>query len=648
VRELGIGSIPLGGRWSFHTGDKREWALPDYDDSGWKTIDIAKPWGDQGHWAYSGFAWYRRPIDFGDADQVAIFVPDSNCVYEIFWNGARIGGYRPIPGMPGEQTVPAAVYRITRPGSGLMAIRAWGRPSDTSLPGDALGFAATPLAANPEAAANLLSLDHYLTIRSNLSSFSLIPFYAGLAFLGFVIWIRNRSQKLILWLALYCLSLLLYIALNPSVGQATFQWSPLFFSSPFHSLNDVALWYLLIYLLDLDRYRSLLRLARILAIVSLLSALGDSVIFSIAWSSTHVLPFQIYDAIFTVGFSIPELFPLVLVAFAIGRGRLGFSRWLVAIAAAANEMYFVIWHTAVQGVRFTHFKLGGAMLAPAYYVFGVPVAPQEILSTILILNIIYAVYRYVMMEAARQRVIREELKSAQELQRVLIPEALPRLPGFAVTSAYQPAAEVGGDFFQLVSVDKDTAILVVGDVSGKGLKAAMTVALIIGALRTLTDLTSQPDKILEMLNRRMVGRLEHGFVTCLVIRIGSDGSCVAASAGHPAPYVGVIEVNIPPALPLGLDANARFESQPFDLRIGARMTVYTDGLLEARNRDGELFGFKRLEKLISLHPDAKQAVDTAIEFGQDDDITVLTVTRLDVGQRSSTSLQAPELEPVRT
>ena len=648
VRGLGTGSTPLGGQWSFHTGDDRAWALPDFDDSGWKTIDIAKPWGDQGYWAYTGFAWYRRSINFGDADRVAIFIPDSNCVYEIFWNGVRVGGYSPIPGMPGEQTVPAAVYHLTRPGSGLMAIRAWGRPSDTSLEGDALGFAAAPRATNPEAAANLLKLEHYAIVRSNLASFSLIPFYAGLSLLGFVIWIRNRSQHLILWMTLYCFSLLLYIALNPSVAQATFQWSPLFFSSPFHALNDVALWYLLIYLLDLDRYRSLLSIARILAVVSLLSAFCDSVIFSIGWSSSHVLPFQIFDAIFTAGFSIPELFPLFLVALAIGRGRLGFSRWLVAIAAAVNEMYFVIWHTAVQGVRFTRLTLGGRMLAPAFIVFGVPVAPQEILSTVLILTVIYAVYRYIMMEARRQRVIREEMKSAQELQRVLIPEALPRLPGFAVTSAYKPAAEVGGDFFQLVARDDQTAVLVVGDVSGKGLKAAMTVSLIIGALRTLTDLTAQPDKILEMLNRRMVGRLQHGFVTCLVIKIGSDGACVAASAGHPAPFVGDHELDLPPAMPLGLDPNAKYEKLPFDLRVGARLTVYTDGLLEARNRDGELFSFKRLEKLISLRPDAKEAVDAAVEFGQDDDITVITVTRLDVGQRSSTSLQAPELEPAQS
>jgi hypothetical protein len=649
VRGLGKGSVPLGGQWSFRTGDNRVWASPDYDDSGWKSIDISRPWGDQGYFAHTGFAWYRHRIDFGDADKVAIFVPEASGTYELFWNGVRVGGFGPLPGRPSAYSMPPALYQLSRPGSGIMAFRVWTHPNDTSNPGDILGLAATPLATNPEAGANLLRLDRYEMIRTNLASFSLIPFYAGLGIVGALVWFRNRNQKLIFWMTLYCFSLLLFIGLNPGATvRAVFQLSPIFLSSPFHTLNDVALWYLLIHLLGLNRHRWVLRLARILAIVALLSAFGDDWIFSILWGSTHVLAFQILDAILTAGFSIPELFPLLLVGMAIGRGRLGSSRWLVAIAAAANEMWFVTWHTADQGSRFTHFTLGQKMTSLSFTVFGIPILVQEILSTILILAIILAVYRYIMMEAGRQRIIREELKSAQELQRVLIPEALPRLPGFAITSAYQPAAEVGGDFFQLVAVNKNTSILVVGDVSGKGLKAAMTVSLIIGALRTLTDLTSQPDKILEMLNRRMMGRLQNGFVTCLVIRIGADGACMAASAGHPAPFVGDHEVYLAPALPLGLDQDAKYERHPFDLRVGARLTVYTDGLLEARSSDGELFGFKRLEKLISLRPDAKEAVDTAIEFGQEDDITVITVTRLDVGQRSSTSLQAPALEPVRS
>jgi hypothetical protein len=649
VRGLGTGSIPLGGQCSFHTGDHRDWALPEYDDFGWKSIDIERPWGTQGYQDYTGFAWYRRRIDFGDSDKVAIFVPNASGVYELYWNGVRVGGFGPLPGRPSAYSVPSAVFQLSRPGKGTMAFRVWTHPLDSSNPGNILGLMATPRAANPEAAANLLRLDHYSNIRTYLADFSLVPFYAGLSIVGALVWFRNRGQRLVFWMSLYCISLVLFLVLNPGQAvRALFPLSPVFLSSPFHTLNDVALWFLLIYLLGLDRQAWVLRLARLLAIVALVSAFCDDWLFSVLWASTHVLVFQVLDAILTAGFSIPELFPLVLVALAVGRRRLGPSRWPVAIAAAVNEMYFVTWHTAVQASRYTHWTLGFKMTQPAFTVYGVPILVEDILSTILILTVIFAVYRYILIETTRQRIIREEMKSAQELQRVLIPEALPRLSGFAITSAYQPAAEVGGDFFQLVAVDDDTSILVVGDVSGKGLKAAMTVSLIIGALRTLTDLTSQPDKILEMLNRRMVGRLQHGFVTCLVIRISSDGACMAASAGHPSPFIEDHELMLAPAMPLGLDPEAKYEKLPFDLRVGARLTVYTDGLLEARNSEGELFGFKRLEKLISLRPNAKEAVDTAMEFGQDDDITVLTVTRLDVGQRSSTSLQAPELEPAQT
>jgi len=653
VRGLGTGPVTLNGAWSFHTGDDPAWASPGFDDSGWHSISMGKPWGDQGYWAYSGYAWYRQRIDFGDAEKVSIYMPLVDSVYELYWNGVRIGGFGPTPGRPGERVVPPAIYQLSKPGSGVMAFRVWVRPPDSSSAGDDGGLDAAPIAANSEAAANLLQLGHYAAIRSRLAGFSLIPFYAGLAILGALVWLRNRGQKLIFWMALYCFSLDLYlvlsfIVLSPEVsGQTIFHSSPLFFAAPSHALADVALWYMLIYLLNLDRRKALLRLARILAVTSLAAAFADDLLFSITWSSFHPRQFQILDAIATAGFSIPELFPLILVGLALGRGRLGPSRWPVAIAAAACEMYYVVDHAALEGQRFTRWTLAQKMGSPAFTLYGVPVHTETLLSTALIVIILFAVYRYILVEAQRQRVLREELKSAQELQRVLIPEALPRLEGFAITSAYQPAAEVGGDFFQLVAVDEETALLVLGDVSGKGLKAAMTVSLIIGALRALVDTTSEPGEILEMLNRRLLGRLQHGFVTCLVLRVNASGACVVASAGHPAPFVDSVEMKLPPALPLGLDPNAKYRSQSFDLPVGARLTVYTDGLLEARNREGEIFSFERLEELISQRPEAQRAVETAVEFGQEDDITVLTVTRLEVGQRASTSLVAPELEPAR-
>jgi serine phosphatase RsbU (regulator of sigma subunit) len=270
----------------------------------------------------------------------------------------------------------------------------------------------------------------------------------------------------------------------------------------------------------------------------------------------------------------------------------------------------------------------------------VPFTPQAILSTVLVLSIAYAVY---LEERERRIALQQEYKSAQELQRVLIPQSLPSLQGYAVTSAYQPAQQVGGDFFQLIEKEDGSAVLILGDVSGKGLKAAMTVSLIVGTVRTLVEMTDDPAEILAGLNRRLHGRLNNGFATCLVLRFDSEGACVLANAGHLAPFLNRDDMSLPNALPLGLDPDATYERTEFRLAVGDRLTFYTDGLLEARNPEGEIFSFERVHALMATMPDAKQATEAAVAFGQDDDITVLTLTRLAIGVKSTTSLLAPEL-----
>jgi serine phosphatase RsbU (regulator of sigma subunit) len=300
----------------------------------------------------------------------------------------------------------------------------------------------------------------------------------------------------------------------------------------------------------------------------------------------------------------------------------------------------------MQGQRFTRWKLADEMWQPWFYWKGLPVKLSDVLSLFLLCSIVNAVYRYSVEQARQQRALLEEYRSAQELQRMLIPEALPALPGYAVTSAYRPAAEVGGDFFQLIPLDEGSTLVVVGDVSGKGLKAAMTVSLIVGALRTVAEISDDPGAILAGLNRRLHGRLANGFVTCLVLRISPSGECLIANAGHLAPFLNDREVSVAAALPLGIVDDERYESAAIHLDVDDRLTLYTDGLLEARNAAGELFSFERLSQLMAAHPDAGQAVETAVAFGQEDDVTVVTLTRLATGVESTTSLFAPELAPL--
>jgi len=214
----------------------------------------------------------------------------------------------------------------------------------------------------------------------------------------------------------------------------------------------------------------------------------------------------------------------------------------------------------------------------------------------------------------------------------MIPEALPKVAGYAIESIYQSALEVGGDFFQIIPLADESTLVVLGDVSGKGLKAAMNVALIVGTLRTLAEFSSSPAAMLNGLNRRLVGRLQGGFATTVAFRIEMSGDCTLANAGHLPPFLNSSEIVLEPSLPLGIDPDAEYENTHIALHDEDRLTLYTDGVLEATNEDGELYGFDRVAALLADRPDAASIAATARAFGQEDDITVLTITRLPLRQ----------------
>jgi serine phosphatase RsbU (regulator of sigma subunit) len=131
--------------------------------------------------------------------------------------------------------------------------------------------------------------------------------------------------------------------------------------------------------------------------------------------------------------------------------------------------------------------------------------------------------------------VEQELQSAREIQQVLLPEEVPAVADYAIDTVYRPASEVGGDFFQIFPLEGGGSVVTIGDVSGKGLKAAMIVSSIVGTLRTVAVYTQKPAEILAELNTRLHGRVGGGFVTCLIPRVSPDGSIVIANAGHIAP-----------------------------------------------------------------------------------------------------------------
>ena len=231
-------------------------------------------------------------------------------------------------------------------------------------------------------------------------------------------------------------------------------------------------------------------------------------------------------------------------------------------------------------------------------------------------------FRFLRVQRDRERAT-NELAAARTVQELLIPQEKLATPGFEVDSVYNPATEVGGDFFYLSPDGPDGMTVVIGDVAGKGLKAAMNVSLLMGALRRTHE--RSPAAILQSLNRVLSGA--ESFTTCLAVWLGSNGEMVVANAGHLPPFLNSQEIALPGSLPLGVVSDPGvYEEIHLYLHPGDRVLLLSDGVVEARQPSGELFGFDRVRNFSSQS--AFYIAEAAKSFGQQDDITVLTIRRL--------------------
>jgi hypothetical protein len=217
-----------------------------------------------------------------------------------------------------------------------------------------------------------------------------------------------------------------------------------------------------------------------------------------------------------------------------------------------------------------------------------------------------------------------EMQAAGDIQRMLAPSTLKTAPGLQIEVAFCPMREVGGDFYQCRVLPDRRQRLLVGDVSGKGTGAAMAAALILGGAAARD--TDSPAELLAHLNRVLRESQVGGFATCLCADVAPDGSVQFANAGHLSPYCRNQEIAMQSGLPLGLTLDERYEQMEFQLAPGATLTFLSDGVVEARNSAGSLFGFERT-LVLSSQP-ASAIADAAQKFGQEDDITVLTLSRL--------------------
>jgi hypothetical protein len=191
--------------------------------------------------------------------------------------------------------------------------------------------------------------------------------------------------------------------------------------------------------------------------------------------------------------------------------------------------------------------------------------------------------------------------------------------GFDVRAVYRPAQEVGGDFYRTELLEDGSLLVVVGDVSGKGLDAALLVAAVLGGLAV--EKQRNPAQLLEDLNKAVTGRTGGGFITACCARFFRDGRVEIANAGHISPYIDGREVQLENGLPLGISTHAGYSKT--EIQTNRTVTFLSDGVVEARDTKGELLGFDRTAALTTKT--ATEIADAAQRWGQEDDITVLTL-----------------------
>jgi hypothetical protein len=634
--QLGDSAVDLFGPWRFHVGDDPAWAQPGFDDAGWEAVDLHAPddpphpelgtsgfapgWTTKGHPSYFGYAWYRLRVKVQGANgRLALKMPDSfDDAYQIFVNGQEVGQFGHF-GRHQEWAYPSQPRGFPLPpglqdGVAEIAIRMW-MDSGTRFTGpDVGGLHGPPTIGTARSIADQVALDWDILdhqIGSGFLEMLVLLLALTVAVTHFVL---DRSERAYLWLALVCLATLLS-NLVMQIGNFT------------ATLSTTAV------LLSRDVVLAPLRI-------------GFWVFFWATWFKLR-MPAWFHRCVWALvgllafdtlllrpplhGQLVPVHDSVVLSPAALGLkvGLAVLLFWVTyrGIREDRAEGWFALPAILLAVVANYHNELRAAHIHVDYLVLGYSVSLSQI-SIMLSLLLVTVMGSGRFLRAQREKVrYRLEVEQASELQRVIVPRDAPQIPGLRIESEYRPSREVGGDFYQIVPDRADGSVLiVVGDVTGKGLLAGMLVALIVGVIDTAAKESVDPVLLLQNLND---GLCDRGFATatCLALRICADGTVTVASAGHPPPYLNGNEMDMPGALPLGMLPGIVYEPVEYRLRQGDTLTLVTDGVAEAQDEDGALFGFERISEMVSRASSAATLADAAQQFGQEDDILVLRVER---------------------
>lgn len=649
---LGSSTVELTGPWKFHKGDNPAWAQPDFNDAGWVSMDLTPPqgsfdpflgssgfmpgWTALGDPGYSGYAWYRLKINVQydpglSSGGLKLKMPDDvDDAYQVFVNGQSVGefGRFTAKGVRTYLTLPRTfdLPREITGGQITIAIRVWMDPSTPLTNPDAGGLHGPPVLGQAGPIDRMLRLDWDAVNHSQVSRFlELAVLLLAITVAGVLFWL-DPKEKAYLWLGLSCCGIALQVLVTLTGNYTTVlpAWLNFLLQDAVLTPSVIALW--AVFWAYWFRMGRMARLHKMVWGFAFLLALNTALIRAPLYGGLIPTHWVVYLAPVAVVLKLLLGGLLLWVAWE-GMRKDHTGAWLAMPAVA-----LVVVSLYQQELIVLHVPLN-------FFPFGMAVRLNQI-AVVVSLNIITVLLMRRFLQGLRQRQQWEaEIDQARQIQQLLIPEATPTIPGFVLETEYKPAQKVGGDFFQVLADGHGGVLILLGDVTGKGLQAGMQVALIVGAIRTIVETSYEPRVVLEALNRRLCGR-GHSYATCVAMHICADGKTTISNAGHLAPYLNGKELAMGGNLPLGLNDSITYDQTSIQLKQKDRLLVITDGVIEAKNAKNELFGFNRARSI--SHLPAAFIVKAAEIFGQEDDITVLSIARLAQENESEiTPLAAP-------
>jgi hypothetical protein len=618
------GTMILDGPWRIQVGDDPRWADAGFDDSTWMTATLSRALTEQGFDPYTGYGWYRLRLTSQQLAQFSrlpgnpqldlLVSSDSVGQLGVYLNGNYAGHTEGMTDRPDMYQSPPLVVHLPQPaadGSIVLAIRSWAGPSASIRRGL---LAKVELGTANDVAERLATARERQWNQGIIGGMMVSFLFLFVAILGATLYYAQRNHAEYLWLALLCLSVAASGASETAFSLALLPWS---------IYSILALWtgriFMAVTLEFVLRFTesNSKRPARILQIALLVLP-----IFSLIQLQ------QVYEYLSVAAQVIFCALVCWLLFRSWRRGRLEAGVMLVPffLAATADSMDTVLGYAASRHWISDQFAYHRFRLGPIEF-------PLSVITYTIFLGSLLAVifYRFIHVSQDEQRSA-AEIEAARSVQAMLIPTQLPSNHNFMLESAYLPAHGVGGDFFQVLPLGDGSMLIVVGDVRGKGLQAAMNASTLVGALRN--EISHDPAVVLNRLNNVLIGattgpgagygeKSAASFATCVCARVYPDGTMTIANAGHLHPYRDGRELDLAADLPLGVINDIQYEQATFQLNVGDRLIFLSDGVVEAANPQGELFGFERTQQV--SNESARYIAQTAKRFGQTDDITVVSM-----------------------